>query len=317
MTRPRSQLIALDSTPFYHCVARCVRRAFLCGTDSYSGKCFDHRKPWVIARLKHLEQAFAIDIAGYAIMSNHYHLILHADKARTLRWSREEIIRRWLLLYKGPAVIHRFQEGLPMSSSEMLLVDKLVSVWRARLCNISWFMACLNEYIARRANREDDCTGRFWEGRFKSQALLDETALISCMAYVDLNPIRAGLAKSPASSNFTSLQQRIFEARQSQQLNKKPKLMAFRDAVDEQSNSTSIPFNLEDYQQLVEWTADAIRQSGEAGPSVTPSMLPKLGLTALQWQVLALEVQKQSILMLHGLERIARMEQRQHRHRAA
>jgi len=67
----------------------------------------------------------------------------------------------------------------------------------------------LNEYISKRANIEDNCTGHFWESRFKSQALLDERALLTCMAYVDLNPIRACMAKTPETSEYTSIQERI------------------------------------------------------------------------------------------------------------
>ena len=70
-------------------------------------------------------------------------------------------------------------------------------------------MRCLNEQFARRANAEDGCTSRFWEGRFKSQALLDEPALSTAMAYVDLNPIRAKIAIELTDSDKTSVRQRL------------------------------------------------------------------------------------------------------------
>ncbi len=79
MTRPRSEIVSLADTPFHHCVSRCVRRAFLCGDDRYSGKNFDHRKSWLVNRLALLDEVFAIDIAAYAVMSNHFHVVLHVD----------------------------------------------------------------------------------------------------------------------------------------------------------------------------------------------------------------------------------------------
>ena len=250
MTRPRSQIVSLDDTPYYHCVSRCVRRAFLCGEDRYSGKNFDHRKPWLLDRLTLLGEVFAIDIAAHAVMSNHYHVVLHVDRGRSRSWSRDEVIHRWLSLYKGDPLVHCYLRGESQSDSEIRQLDRVVETWRERLADISWFMRCLNEYIARRANREDECTGRFWEGRFKSQALLDEAALLSCMAYVDLNPVRAGICETLEESEYTSIQARIraavSEGNDSTE-RPSPRLMPFRTEPERDGDPPTLPVMLRDY----------------------------------------------------------------------
>nr|WP_051560147.1 transposase [Marinobacterium jannaschii] len=214
MTRARCEQVSLPATPYYHCIARCVRRAFLCGEDQFSGQSFEHRRQWILDRIAELDAVFAIDICAYAIMSNHYHLVLRVDQSQAECWTNAEVIRRWKLLFTGPVLIQRFLDGGCCSPAELDKVAEIIAEWRSRLSDISWFMRCLNEHIARLANQEDNCTGRFWEGRFKSQALLDEQGLLTCMAYVDLNPIRAVIADCPERSDFTSIQQRIREYRQ-------------------------------------------------------------------------------------------------------
>ena len=76
MTISRSQQIDLSVTPYYHCVNRCVRRAFICGEDKYSGQSYEHRRGWIVDKMKSLSAIFTIDIVAYAIMNNHYHIVL-------------------------------------------------------------------------------------------------------------------------------------------------------------------------------------------------------------------------------------------------
>ncbi|MCK6555178.1 transposase, partial [Candidatus Binatia bacterium] len=163
----------------------------------------DHRKAWVVEKLAELTTIFAIRICAYGILSNHFHLVVRIDSGQARAWSDREVVERYGRLFRHPA-----QSWGRLSAAQA--ADR-VALWRARLADLSWFMRCLNESIARRANREDGCTGRFWEGRFRSQALLDEAGLLTCMSYVDLNPIRAGMAASLEESDFTSIQQRLLD----------------------------------------------------------------------------------------------------------
>ncbi|HEY9033703.1 MAG TPA: transposase [Pseudomonadales bacterium] len=326
MTRPRSTLIDLTATPYYHCIARCVRRAFLCGDDSSTGRNFDHRKQWLVDKIRQLGSLFAIDVAAYAIMSNHYHLVLHVNAEKAGAWTDEEVIERWLQLYTGPLLIHRYRQNKEaLGDAEMAQVSQLVALWRERLASISWFMGLLNEHIARQANKEDGCTGRFWEGRFKSQALLDEAAVIACMAYVDLNPVRAGIAHDLEHSDFTSIQARIQQIQRETTettTGKKesspatPALLPFVESEHQDKHLAAIPYNLKDYLALVDWTGRCVRHDKRGAIAEhTPTILQHLGISDQQWLLLALEIQKKSVIMLSGLEQIRRRQP--HRSQAA
>ncbi len=206
----RGEYLDPNTVQVIHGVQRCVRRAFLCGRDKASGKSFEHRRNWVRQRLELLASVFGIDCLTYTVLSNHLHLVLRTRPDVVATWSDDEVACRWLRLFP----IRRLEDGTPAEPSEQEIgtvrgnAERLVEV-RRRLSDVSWWMRCLAENIARRANREENCSGRFWEGRFKAQLLLDEASLLACAAYVDLNPVRAALADSPEESAYTGAKDRI------------------------------------------------------------------------------------------------------------
>ena len=279
MPKPRYAQVALDATPYYHCVSRCVRRAFLCGTDALSGQCYEHRRQWVEDKLLELAGIFAIDVCAYAIMSNHYHVVLHINRDQAENWRMDEVIDAWHRLFSGNLLSQRYVEGHPLGKAERRVLRDCVSTWRQRLMDISWFMRVLNERIARQANAEDACSGRFWEGRFKSQALLDEAALAACMVYVDLNPIRAQMATSPETSDHTSIKSRIQSA-----LNTQPKPLFPFVGYPRKTMPEGLPFRLSDYIELVEWTGRIIRDDKRGYiPASTPPLLQRLNQEPDNW----------------------------------
>ncbi len=165
--------------------------------------------------------------------------------------------------------MHQYLGNADLIKAELKCIADLFTNWRERLCDLSWFMRCINEPIARLANREDHCTGRFWEGRFKSQALLDARAVLACMAYVDLNPIRASMATTPEQSDYTSIQERILSPDQSV-------LRPFAEQDD-----AGFPSSLKDYLELVDWGGREIKQRKRGYiPAQTPPILTRLKMDA-------------------------------------
>lgn len=306
MTRARKELVAVEETPFYHCISRCVRRAYLCGEDFQTQKNFDHRKGWLVERVKFLSSVYAIDVCAYAVMSNHYHLVLFINQEEANGWTQEEVMDRWGQLF--PTSAKRIKDLLAAAKNNTTrqVYEKRIEEWREQLTDISWFMRCINEFVARRANKEDGCKGRFWEGRFKSQALLDEKALLSCMAYVDLNPVRAKMAPTPESADFTSIQERLYHhAKQvakpstaQKKLIKRYSQMALNKPSNDEPQaklkplngschaplSQGIPFTRQDYFELVDWTGRTVRK-GKRGSieSHYPPILKRLGIEAENW----------------------------------
>ena len=293
MATARKKQISLIDTPYYHCISRCVRRAFLCGQDRVTGTSFEHRRGWVEDKLLALGQVFAIDICAYAVMSNHTHMVLYVDVAQANVWTTDEVITRWHQLFKGTLITQQYLRGDKLSKPMQNMLKDTVAVYRQRLTDISWFMRILNEDIARKANAEDNCTGRFWEGRFKSQALLDEAALAACLAYVDLNPVRAKMAATPEASEHTSIQLRIQKAKKAQQ----PITLSPFIGNPRKNMPKGLPFELTDYIQLVELTGRCIREDKRGFiEDNLPDILQRLGICPENWLILTTQLRK----VFHG-----------------
>jgi len=246
MTSARNHPLFFNQPMFFHLTSRCVRRAFLCGTDALSGKCFDHRKQWLEKRIFELSKWFYIDVYGYAILSNHYHLIVQTRPEQLLKAQDQQIALRWCRIFPR-------RDADESQRVQALCQNKeRIGVLRKRLSDISWLMRCLNEALARTANTEDRCNGRFWQGRFHSQLLLDEAAVYTCMAYVDLNPIRAGVATTPETSLFTSLHHRLHHHGLDEPV--RPVSESF-----DQPSAWPLNLKLTDYLTLVEETGKLLR----------------------------------------------------------
>lgn len=246
-------LINPDAPGYYHLISRCVRRSWLCGRDR--GRDYAHRRAWLVKRLKQLGRAFALDVHAYAIMSNHFHLVVYSDPTEPRQWSDTEVIDRWL-----SACPPRDRDG----QVDGLKSERLRRNWlddsehmerlRQKLGSVSVFMKLLKQPIARRANLEDHCTGHFFEQRFYSGALLDEAAVLAAMAYVDLNPVRAGIAEHIEDCRDTSIEQRLNNSKESIEDYLEP-------VVSGLASAPTLPMPLMKYTQLLSQLGQAHTQT--------------------------------------------------------
>ena len=287
MTYARSQLVDESTPGFYHCISRCVRRSFLCGEDHYTGQNFDHRKQWIEDRLYLLAECFSVSLYAYAVMSNHLHVVLRVDPVTASEWGDEEVVRRWVKAFPGTRSGEDLERWSEARVVALLANAGRVKEVRGRLGSLSWFMRALNEPIARMANREDHCSGRFWEGRFKSQALLDEQAVLSCMAYVDLNPVRASICDELEDSQHTSITQRIETiGRVDRSASKRDRITTLRPVAGLQAELT-LSVSEADYVAIVRWTGQQARPDKrgklKSDAQAAPSSLNRIDPVAKRW----------------------------------
>ncbi len=299
MTVARNQLVDVNVTRYYHCISRCTRKARLLGEGS------EHRKQWIEDRLQTLADAFAVSVCGFAVMDNHLHVLVRLDPDAANDWSAEDIVRRWLLAYPPKSANGQVLEVTQAWIKDLASDEQRVDVLRSRLSNLGWFMKALKEPLARMANKEDDCKGAFWEPRFKSIAILDDEALLATCAYIDLNPVAAGLAATPETSRHTSVHQRVEHAAAQGKL-KELKAAASGSvagsraagAVEEdlwlcpiedrrregsQREGLLEGFSLGSYLLLVDYTSRLCRQGKARVSPEVASILDRLGTSAEVW----------------------------------
>ncbi len=311
---PRAEIVHQGEVEVFHVWTRCVRRAFLCGNDPHTGRDYEYRRQWIHGFQQQLAGLFGVEIGFHAELSNHLHLVLRARPDVVATWSDEEVARRQLTIDR----LVKSKDGCTISQvseAEITLetadADRIAEL-RKRLSSISFFMKALCEHIGRRANREDGCTGRFFEGRFGCRWLADEAAIFVCGIYVDLNQIRAGEADTPEESTHTSAFDRIGarnagdagsdSANQTTQsadgwmceltlqegLDVDVRLFNRTQSTRRASDKGLLPLSLDEYLAMLHWTARQGRgNSTGCIPSHLSSLLERLGINGQFWTELA------------------------------
>lgn len=255
MATARKYQIYLDLTPYYYCTNKCInkkeRRTFLSGTDPKTKINYDKRKLWVINKIEELQKIFSISICSYAVVEDSYHLVVKSNHEEVNLLSNEEIINRWSKIFISfPPFVQQYISGELKAKTKIKKAEKSISEMRIKMADISWFMRCLNEDIARTANVEDNVAGRFWHQRYETKALLDKTAIIIAMNYVDLLPIINNEVTTLAKCS-TSVKARI-------KTHKNNKEKTFLLPIKTKYKANSIDFDLDDYINIINWTSKGI-----------------------------------------------------------
>ncbi len=283
-----------------------MRRAFLLGEGGLD------RKEWIERRVQELAEIFSVAVGGFAILDNHLHLLVRLDPDVAAGWSDEEVVRRWGRLFPPR---DRARRALPVSDGwvqERLKDVKWVAMARQRLQGLSWFMKCLKEPLSRLANREENTRGAFFEGRFQSVAILDEESLLATCAYIDLNPVAAGIAQVPEASPHTSIKQRVEHVQEQEraedlQAAKQGSVAGSKAAsgmeeqlwlcpiedrrgLDSMREGMLEGFSLGNYLLLVDYTGRLFREGKAMISAELAGILERLGSNSENWQARLLKL---------------------------
>ena len=218
----RSSIFPKAVTYITHAIAKTAQDIFLMGNDPVTKKDYSHRKEWIAEIMRFQASLMAIDVLGYAIMSNHVHFMLRSRPDIVAKWTDYEVARRWLTLCPKHRRRKRVNGKLvytpvPPTEEQIEAVVKdpeRIKELRAQLCDVSWWMRLLCQKVAQRANSEEGVAkGHFWKSRFHAVVIEEYSYLVACTAYVDLNPQRANIAKSIEDYDYTSAKARLHKNR--------------------------------------------------------------------------------------------------------
>ena len=210
MTVRRSDVFRPGDEGIYHCGSRCVRRGWLMGDDPLTGKNHNRRRRWALLRLSLMCQAFSIDLLFFAILANHFHVVLRTMPRLAKRWPDREVARRWLMVFPGkrtedPLGVEPADEDIGRLARNKDEIKKI----RRRLSDISWWHRAFKEPLSRLANAEDGCSGAFWESRVWCRLVEGREGLFAVGLYNDLNLLRAGQCADPWATPYCSIGMRV------------------------------------------------------------------------------------------------------------
>lgn len=305
MTVARSQLVDVSVTPWYHVISKTVRGAYLLREGDHD------RKQWIEDRLKFLAGVFAIDVAGFAVLDNHMHVLVRLAPERIQEWTDDYVVRKWARLFPPRSADRKLIKVTDEWVAQKAADEQFVLKARARLADLGWFMKCLKEPLARMANKAESQTGAFWQSRYKSIAILDDEALLATCAYIDLNPVAAGIASLPEQSEHTSVKTRVDHCREQGRmadlqasragsvagakaaagLEEQLWLCPIDDARKHGGRAGMLDsFGLGSYLQLLDYTSRLVRRGKARVSAEVEAILDRLGTSKDVWSTTVLEL---------------------------
>lgn len=260
-------------------------------------------KSWMVDLLKRLSSAYAVKVYGYAMMSNHFHLVIRWTPKQAGEWSDQEVMRRWEIAHpirnnhNDLAVDQAYIES---TRAQRLSNPEWIAKAREKLSSVSFFMKDFKMAVSMHINKKTERKGTLWEGRYKLAALKDEYDLKNAMAYVDLNPFAAGVGDRPEASPHSSLHERSKQAREARKqpnaTTTNPAKQRTRTQLNSWLHGYKDLISLEDYLNFVDRLARTFRKNKQHLKQGVSAILDRL---EEHLQQSASQAKKQSNYKIH------------------